>query len=125
MRIKKGDTVIILAGKERGMTGQVLRVEPKKDRIYVEGRNLISRHKKANPQGEEGGIIRREAGIHASNVALFSEKLQKGVRVGIRFVGAEGALFTGPGEAFASFGDSIPKRLRKVRYAPKTGEVFE
>ncbi len=125
MRIKKGDMVIILAGKERGNTGKVLKVLPKRERVIVEGRNFISRHKKAGPQGQEGGIIRREAGIHASNVALFSEKTQRGVRVGIRFVGAEGALFKSSEEAIASFGESVPKRLRKVRFAPKTGEVFE
>lgn len=124
MRIKKNDLVIILAGKERGLTGRVLRVLPARNRVVVEGRAIVRRHRKGNAQGAEGGIIPREAAIDASNVALYSEKAGKGVRVRARFVGAAGAMFDTREQASASFG-SEQAHVRKVRFSPKTGEIFE
>ncbi|OIP29298.1 MAG: 50S ribosomal protein L24 [Deltaproteobacteria bacterium CG2_30_63_29] len=125
MRIKKNDLVVILSGKERGTTGRVLRVLPDKNKVLIEGGNIVHRHTKANQQGSEGGIIPKEAPINASNVALYSEKTSRGVRVRARFVGTSGQLFPSHAEAAASFGDAVPSRITKVRFAPKTGEVFD
>jgi large subunit ribosomal protein L24 len=124
MRIKRNDLVIILTGKERGQTGRVLRVEPRRNRVVVEGRAVVQRHRKARGQGQESAIVPQEAAIDASNVALYSEKLKRGVRVCSRYVGANGALFATLHEARKSMGDAAEK-VRKVRYAPKTGELFE
>lgn len=133
MNVKKGDMVIVIAGKEKGMKGQVMKVLRKEDKVVVEGRNLVKRHHKPNPLiGREGGIIEREAPIHVSNVMLYSEKKKDragnvvggGVRVQSRYVGSDGSLFTTPAEALATY-DAAPARLPKVRYAPKTGERFE
>jgi len=125
MRIKKNDMVIILTGKERGMTGRVMQVLPKKNQVLVENRNMVQRHLAAGPQGQEGGIIPREAPIDASNVAIYSEEAGRGVRVRARFRGANGQLFAQRHEAVASFGDKVPDTITKVRYAPQTGEVFD
>ena len=124
MKIKKGDVVIILSGKERGNTGRVLRVDTKSDRVFVEGRNIVKRHQRANAAGLEAGIISKEAGIHVSNVALYSEKLKRGVRVSARYEGKDSALFTTKAEALKSFGEPVA-RINKVRYCVKTGEIFK
>ena len=133
MHIKKGDTVVVIAGKERGMKGVVLKVLRKDDKVIDEGRNLVKRHHKPNPLiGREGGIIEREAPIHISNVMLYSEKKKDRegnvvggpVRVQSRYVGSDGSLFATQSEALSTY-QSAPARLPKVRYAPKTGERFE
>ena len=85
-RIKKGDEVIVIAGKEdnKGKRGKVLAVHG--DRVLVEGLNLVVKHVKPNPQlGIEGGIVRKEASIHISNVMLFNPATGKGDRVGFKF----------------------------------------
>ncbi len=125
MRIKKDDFVIILTGKERGMTGRVVDVLKAKDKVVVEGRNIVQRHRKAAGEEEEGGIIPKDAPIQASNVALYSEKAGRGVRVQARYVGTNGQLFGDRASALGSFGDDTPERIRKVRYAPKTDEIFD
>ncbi len=91
-KIKKGDIVVALAGKNKGQTGKVLRVVLKKKRpetglwAYVEGINLCKKHVKANPQADtKGGIISREAAIHISNVALVDGS-GKPTKVGFRFL---------------------------------------
>jgi large subunit ribosomal protein L24 len=85
-RIKNGDDVIVTAGKNRGLRGQVLRVL-KNDRVIVEGVNLVKRHTKANPmRGTAGGIVEREAPIHTSNVMIFNPTTNKGDRIGFRFL---------------------------------------
>jgi len=125
MHVKTGDLVMLIAGKERGMKGKVLKVLPRENRVIVEGRNLIKRHTKPNSLiGREGGIIEREAPIHASNVLLYSEKLQGPVRTQKRYVGAEGALFLTWAEANASYA-TPPSRIRKVRFCAKSGEKFD
>ena len=68
--IKKGDTVVVLSGKYRGKTGRVLRVVPKKDRVVVEGVNMIHRHTRPTQRHPKGGIVEKEAPIHISNVRL-------------------------------------------------------
>lgn len=123
MKIKRGDVVIILSGKERGMQGRVLRVDTKSDRVIVEGRNVVKVHRKA-AMGHEGGIISKEAGIHVSNVALYSEKLKRGVRVCNRFLGEGDKLFATKREALNSFSEPVA-HVSKVRYCVKTGEIFK
>jgi large subunit ribosomal protein L24 len=88
-RIRKEDNVIVIGGKDRGKRGKVLRVEPKKERVYVEGLNMIKRHQRptqtaAGAQG--GGVIEREGPIHVSNVMLVDPKDGKPTRVGIEVV---------------------------------------
>ena len=68
--VKKGDTVIVNAGNDKGKTGKVLEVIREKDRVVVEGINMVSKHTKPNPKAPQGGIIKQEAGIHISNVNL-------------------------------------------------------
>jgi large subunit ribosomal protein L24 len=125
MHVKKNDIVVIISGKERGERGRVLRVFKDQNKVVVERRNLIKRHTKPNPQlGVEGGIIEREAPIHASNVALYSPKADGPVRTQVRFLGEGGQAYGTRAEALASYRNP-PERVRKVRYAQKTGEVFE
>ena len=69
-RIKKGDHVVVLSGKDRGRSGRVLRVMPKKERLVVEGVNLIKRHTRPSQRNPQGGILEKEAPIHISNVKL-------------------------------------------------------
>jgi len=83
-RIKKGDEVIVIAGKDKGRRGNVVQVLDN-DRVLVEGINMIKRHTKHNPaRGIAGGIIEREASIHLSNVMLFNPSINKGDRIGFR-----------------------------------------
>ncbi|MFC4563515.1 50S ribosomal protein L24 [Nocardiopsis mangrovi] len=84
MKIKKDDEVIVIAGKDKGATGKVLRAIPKEQRVIVEGVNLIKKHKKANPAGgQQGEVVTKEGPIHVSNVALVEDG--KPARVGYRF----------------------------------------
>ena len=82
-RIKKGDTVVVLTGKNKGKQGNVIRVVHKKDRLFVERVNMIKRHTKPK-QNTQGGIVEKEASIHTSNVALVCPKCKKGVRIGYK-----------------------------------------
>jgi large subunit ribosomal protein L24 len=89
VRIKSGDEVIVIGGKDRGKRGKVLRVEPGKNRLYVEGLNIIKRHQKpqqvagAQRQEQVGGVIEKEGPIHVSNVMVADPKDGKPTRVGI------------------------------------------
>ena len=83
IRIRKNDQVVVRAGKDRGKKGRVLSVVPDKNRVVVEGVNLIKRHTRPNPQKNiKGGIVEREAAIHASNVMLVDPNSSKTTRVG-------------------------------------------
>jgi len=85
-RIKKGDQVIVIAGKDKGKKGDVVSVAG--DRVVVANINMIKRHTKPNPQvGQAGGVIEREASIHVSNVMLFNPASGKGERVGTKVLG--------------------------------------
>ena len=77
--IKKGDTVYVNAGNDKGKNGKVLEVLRDKDRVLVEGINLVSKHTKPNPQQPQGGIVKKEAPIHISNVNLMDESLFYGL----------------------------------------------
>jgi large subunit ribosomal protein L24 len=83
MRIKKGDTVQVIAGKDKGKTGEVLRTLPYENRIVVQGINLRTRHVKPTQEGETGRIVTEEASLHASNVMLYSTTKQVASRVEI------------------------------------------
>lgn len=83
-KIKTNDTVIVLTGKDKGRTGRILKFVGK-NRVLVEGVNLVKKHVRGNPNtGQEGGILDREAGIHISNVAVYNPQTKKADRVGIR-----------------------------------------
>ncbi len=84
LKIKKGDTVIVNTGKDAGKKGKVLSVLVKENKVLVEGVNITTRHVKARRQGEESGIIKREAPINISNVNVFCEKCNKGVKVAVK-----------------------------------------
>ena len=96
--IKKGDVVYVNAGNDKGKTGKVLEVLRDKDRVIVEGVNMVSKHTKPNSQNPQGGIVKQEAGIHISNVQLMDSSA-KPVKVGYKVVDG-----------------------KKVRYAKKSGE---
>jgi large subunit ribosomal protein L24 len=84
MRIRRDDEVIVISGKDKGKTGKVLRTEPKRDRVFVEGLNMIKRHQRPsamNPNAQ-AGVIEREGPIHVSNVALIDPKDKKPTRIG-------------------------------------------
>ena len=103
MRIKKGDTVYIRTGAHKGKTGRVLFVNPKKQRVLVEGINMKKRHQRPTQKNPKGGIITIEAPVHLSNVALYSSSL------------------SGPTKVSSSFIQEGGKSI-KVRVCRKTGE---
>lgn len=104
MKIKKGDQVEIIAGKDRGKRGKVLRVERKTNRVLVERVNMIKRHSRPDPaKGIQGGIIEREAPVPASNVKLVSPDSGNATRVGYKFL----------------------EDGRKVRYAKTDGAILD
>jgi large subunit ribosomal protein L24 len=102
LKIKKGDKVVVLSGKDKGKSGEVLRAIPTENRVVVQGVNMMKRHTAPRP-GEPGGIVEREAAIHVSNVAHVDPKSQKPTRVGYRL------LDDG----------------RKVRFAKRSGEILD
>lgn len=99
-RIRKGDRVLVITGKNKGQKGEVLRVAA--DRVVVQNMNIIKRHTKANPQANQpGGVIEREAPIHISNVMLLNAATGKGERVGFKVLadGHKVRVFRSSGEA--------------------------
>lgn len=84
IKIRKGDTVMVIAGDDKGKTGRVLSVDETKRRVIVEKVNFVKRHTKARGQAKQGGILEKEAPIHLSNVMLYDPKAGRGVRVGMR-----------------------------------------
>ena len=77
MHVKTGDTVIVIAGKEKGKKGKVIATYPKRDRVVVEGLNMVKRHTKPSQNNPQGGIITKEAAIHVSNVMLVNRLVSK------------------------------------------------
>jgi large subunit ribosomal protein L24 len=102
-RIRKGDTVMVITGAEKGRRGEVLRVFPTANRALVQGVNVAKRHTKPRGMGQPGGIVEQEASIHLSNLVLIDPKSDKPTKVGFRVL-ESGA---------------------KVRVARATGEVIE
>jgi len=86
-RIKKGDTVEVIQGKESGKRGKVLRVLASEERVVVERVNFIKRHVRPTQKNPQGGVIEREAGLHISNVKLVCPSCNQAVRVGVRLEG--------------------------------------
>jgi large subunit ribosomal protein L24 len=91
MRIRKDDEVVVIGGKDAGKTGRVTRTDPKRERVFVEGLNLVKRHEKPRPTQNTqrqsqvmGGIVEKEGPIHVSNVMLLDPKDNKPTRVGVR-----------------------------------------
>ncbi len=103
MHIKKGDTVIVIAGKDKGKTGKVLYAVPKENRVVVEGVNMVTKHKKPSAKVQTGGIIHQEAPIHASNVMYYEAKTKKPTRIRHK----------------------ILENNKKVRVSARTGEVLD
>jgi len=85
-KIKKGDKVIVLAGRDKGRTGEVIEVRPADDRALVRGVNMVKRHQRQTAQ-QEGGIISKESTVHLSNLAIADPKDGKPTRVGFKFIG--------------------------------------
>lgn len=85
LKIKKGDTVKVIAGKERGKTGKVLRVDPEKQRLVVERLNMVKRHRRPTPQNPQG-TLERESSVHVSNVMYYCSRCNDGVRLGSKRV---------------------------------------
>lgn len=102
MHVKKGDKVKVLSGKDRGKTGTVLEAFPKKERVLVEGVNLIQKHAKPSQDNPQGGILNQEAAIHVSNVLPIDPKSGEPTRVGYEV-----------------------RDGKKVRIAKKSGEVLD
>ena len=98
-RLRKGDDVVITAGRDKGRRGTVLTIRTD-DRVLVEGVNIVKKHVKPNPnQGVQGGIVQQEAPIHVSNVMLFNPKTEKGDRVGFKQVdGVKQRVYRSSGE---------------------------
>ena len=102
LKIKKGDQVVVLAGKDKGRKGEVLKVQPKDNRAIVQGVNMIKRHTRPT-QTQAGGIVEREALIHISNLAIVDPKTGEPSRIGYKFLEGD----------------------RKVRFAKRSGEVID
>jgi large subunit ribosomal protein L24 len=101
-RIRKGDTVVIISGKDKGKTGKVKQVLPEDDRVVIEGINLVKRHTRPTPRNPAGGIIEREQAIHASKVMPVDPKTGKGTRVSFK------TLDNGQKVRIAKSGEEIP-----------------
>lgn len=88
MKIRKNDNVKVIAGsyKDKGKTGKILKVYPDKNRVIVEGVNIIKRHTRPSQQNQQGGIVEKEAPIHVSNVMYYSSKFNVTTRVGYKFL---------------------------------------
>ena len=84
MHVKKGDKVKVISGKDKGKTGVILTAFPKKDRVLVEGVNIVKKHMKPNQANPQGGIVSQEAAIHVSNVMLIDPKTGEPTRVGYK-----------------------------------------
>ena len=82
--LRRDDTVIVISGKDKGRTGRVVSVDWKRERMLVEGVNIVTRHTKPNPANQQGGLIKTESPVHYSNVQLYNPTLKRGVRVKIQ-----------------------------------------
>ncbi|HTR15677.1 MAG TPA: 50S ribosomal protein L24 [Acetobacteraceae bacterium] len=102
-RIRKGDRVLVITGRDKGKRGEVLRVLPAENRAVVQGVNVVKRHVKPRGMGQPGGIVEQEATIHLSNLKLVDPKSDQPTRVGFRVIEGQG----------------------KVRVAKATGNVIE
>ena len=81
LKVKKGDTVVVISGKEKGKQGEIIAVEPAKERVTVKGLNLVKRHTKPSQANPQGGIITKEAPIHVSNVMILDPETKQPTRI--------------------------------------------
>ncbi len=102
VKVKKGDLVRVIVGKDKGKEGKVLRVIPRENKVIVENVHIVKRHQRPTQRLREGGIIEREAPIHASNVMVVCPSCNKPTRIGYKFV-----------------------EEKKVRYCKKCGEIVD
>jgi len=107
MKIRKNDVVMVIAGNSRGKSGKVLKVYPERERIIIEGVNIIKRHSRPNQKNPQGGIMQRESPIHVSNVMLVDPKTNETTRVGMKVVK-----------------DDTTGKKKRMRVAKSTGEMF-
>jgi len=107
MKIKKNDMVLVIAGNARGKTGKVLKVFPDKDRVIVEGVNIIKRHTKPSQKNPHGGIVQKEAPIHISNVMFIDPRSNEATRLGMQTIT-----------------DEKTGKERRVRVSKKTGDMI-
>jgi large subunit ribosomal protein L24 len=107
-RIRKGDVVQVISGDDKGKTGRVLSVLRDRGRVVVEKVNMVRRHTKPRRQGQQGGILEKEAPIHLSNVLLYDDKAGRGARVGVRTLndGSRERISKASGEVIATKGSS-------------------
>ncbi len=107
-RIRRGDVVQVIAGDDKGKTGRVLSVQRDRNRVVVEKVNMVRRHTKARRQGQQGGILEKEAPIHLSNVLLYDDKAGRGARVGVRRLpdGSRERVSKASGEVIVTKGSS-------------------
>jgi large subunit ribosomal protein L24 len=103
LKIKKGDQVAVIAGESKGLKGRVLAVDREKDRAIVEGVNMVSKHTKPNSKAPQGGIIKKEAPVHISNIMVVDPASGKPTRVGRR----------------------LNDKNKLVRYSKKSGEEIK
>lgn len=103
LHVKKGDTVVVISGKDKGKKGKVLVALPQEGKVIVEGVNMITKHQKPSQKVQQGGIIHQEAPIFSSKVMLWCDKCKKGVRIGKRILQDE----------------------TKVRYCKSCGEILD
>lgn len=115
MHVKAKDKVIVLAGKDRGKTGQVQRVYRERNRVVVEKLNMIKRHTKPSEANRTGGIVEKEAPLNASNVALYCDACAKGVRTQARWVGEGGTRYSDRNAALAAASDGSVHKISKIR----------
>ena len=85
MKLRVGDTVQVIAGSDKGKTGEIIQILRKEDRVIVEGMNMVTKHIKPSQADPEGGIVTREAPIHVSNVAYYDSKAKQAVKIGYAF----------------------------------------
>ncbi|MFZ5966782.1 MAG: 50S ribosomal protein L24 [Bacillota bacterium] len=103
MHVKKGDTVVVISGKDKGKKGRILVAMPKENRVIVEGVNMLTKHQKPSAKVQQGGIVHQEGPIHVSNVMLWDAKAKAPTRVGYK----------------------VLENGKKVRVSRKTGETIE
>lgn len=103
MHIKKGDTVVVIAGKDKGKKGKVIQAMPKTGKVIVEGINMVTKHQKPSQKVQQGGIIHQEAAINVSNVMVFDKKANSATRIGYKTL----------------------ENGKKVRVSVKSGEVID
>jgi len=94
LKIKSGDTVTVIAGDHKGSEGKVLRVDREKNKAIVEGVNMVSKHTKPSAKNPQGGIVKKEAPIHISNIALVDPKSKKATKVGTKVEGDKKVRFS-------------------------------